>query len=465
MIYKKFINKNWMLCIFLTVVFILPVLYITRFTFPAADDFCRTALSSDQYFYQLEYWYSNLTGRYTNFFFSYLPVYGLNIYRTVLSFLFCSLGVALFYFIKVLWSYFKLKCDNSTIAFVSVLLYVTLISQLPTLYEFFYWYAASTVYLLSIVFFLLFLIMVIRVSKGKPFHYLLFYSLILLMNGNNEMLILISNFILIVILVKNYFYKKVNHFYLVGGNIVGFLSALIVILSPGNSNRQSFYPEAGQIFFSLKSAIFSAGMFSIKSILELPYLFFYIGLLILIFQFCRQKQIKISEAFNPLVLGIISFTALVSVFVVPYYATGGLNVNSGRIGNMIHAVFLIILCVNIFNFSIYLREQNVLISALLLKKSAVVLLSSYLLLTFLMNENYLGLKKDFREEKLWKYDSAMMVRLEKETNCDFPGVVEEIPKTQTLPYWRISSDETHWTNICFKEYLANVLGVDKKIIN
>ena len=458
-------NRDWILFIVLIIIFVLPFLYVTKFTFPAADDFCRTALDFDQYFNQFGHWYSKMTGRYTNFLFSYLPLYRLEVYRVVLAILFCLLGFSIFYFIKILWGYFEIKKANSVIAVVSVFVFSTLISQLPSLYEFFYWYAATTVYLISIIFFLLFLVMILKVLDGKPFHFLLFYGLIFLMNGNNEMLIPISNFVLLVVLARNALVQRVSHLYLLGANFVGAVSALIVVMAPGSANRQMFYPEGGQVFYSLQSAVLSAGMFSIKSIFELPYLFFYLGLFCLIFKLTRRKPIKSSRALSPVRLMLFSFLAVVSVFVVPYYATGGLDVNSGRIGNMIHAVFLLIMCINIINLAVFLEENTNFRYSVPLKRSSILLLSSYLILVLIMSRNYVNVRRDLIDGKFLQFRNAMMARLNYlEETDDSLGVISNIKGTKILPQWEISSDEVHWTNICYREYLANVYGVNLKKI-
>ena len=144
--------------VILALVFIIPFLYITKYTFLSADDICRAPASFHNYFINVFNWYINHNGRFTNAILSYLPVYNLQIYRWVLGCSIMLLGITIFYFIKKVFEFFNFEESIYKTIFITLIFYITIISQIPSVNQFFYWYAGTTAYLYSIILFILFLI-------------------------------------------------------------------------------------------------------------------------------------------------------------------------------------------------------------------------------------------------------------------------------------------------------------------
>lgn len=455
----------WFFSIVAILIFILPFFYIIKYTNLAADDFCRVPADFDDYYENVAFWFMNLTGRYTNGFISYLPLYNLEINRLVLKILFVGLGVISYFFIKKTFYYFQIAIAKSKCLFITVLFFIALISQLPSVYEFFYWYAAITAYLISVIFFLLFLIMIFNFNYRRSYQVLITCLLIILLNGNNEMLIPLTNLILFGFLLdKIIFQKKINLKYLFI-NIVSWLSSLLVIFAPGNSNRQSYYAEGGELIYSLKSSVLSSGMFTLKSLIEFPYFLLYIGLFLFIFDEIRKQKIQTYRCIHPLLLFGISLILLASVIFVPYYATGFVKINAGRIGDMIHIVFLILLFINLLNTSIFFNKRMIFKKVEFSKKLSIGLFIFFFFLIPFTNKNYLDLYSDFKNGNFKKYDLDIQKREEELKFSNLEEIrLERIKGSRTIKHLEITKNPNEWENQCFtafinKKYNLNIRSI------
>jgi len=455
----------WFFSIIAILIFILPFFYIINYTHLAADDFCRVPADFDDYFKNVAFWFMNLTGRYTNGVISYLPLYNLEINRLVLKILFVGLGVISYFFIKKTFDYFQIAIAKSKCLFITVLFFIALISQLPSVYEFFYWYAATTAYLISVIFFLLFLIMIFNSNYRKPYQVFIICLLVISLNGNNEMLIPITNLILFgFLLEKIIFQKKINLKYLFI-NIVSWLSSLAVIFAPGNSNRQTYYAEGGDLLNSLKSSVLSSGMFTLKSLIEFPYFLLYIGLFLFVFDEIRKQRIRTYKCIHPLFLFGISLTLLASVIFVPYYATGYVKINEGRIGNMIHIVFLILLFINLLNTSIFFNRRMIIKKVEIFRKISIILFIFFFLLIPFNNKNYSDLYSDFINGNFVKYDLDIQKREEKLKFSNLDEIkLERIKGSRTIKHLEITKNPNEWENQCFaafinKKYNLNIRSI------
>lgn len=450
------------LCI-LILMFIFPFFYITRYTSLTADDFCRTSIDFTNYAQNFPYWYRNITGRYTNYFLSYLPIYSENLYRLSLMLLFSSLGVSIFYFVKGSLEFLKWKNQRLSIMFLSTLFFITLISQLPSIFEYFYWYASSTVYLISTIFFLLFVFLLFKLESKNRLYLPTICFLIICMNGNNEMLILLTNFILFSLLIWRKIRIKVLSNRLLIANVVAILSGLIVVLSPATENRQGYFSNSGDIIFSIWSSLLSSGMFILKSTVEFPYIIFYLGLFIFFNHYIKKFNSIKTIGVNPILLIVWSFLALGTVFFVPYYGTGSLNVNLGRIGNMIHVIFLIIIYINVFNAALFFKKVK-----LNFQFQPVIYISMfalYLTMILIYNINYKNILLDLANNSFEQYQLKIENRIIELEN--FKGdhlILNRIEGTRTLPHWEISSNASHWSNECYLDYLKNQYHLNAKTV-
>ena len=450
---KKKTVLNLLILTVLIAVFLFPVLLITNSTYLNADDFCRAGVPLGDYFSNLGIWYSGISGRYFNYLVTYIPVYNIQIYRLVLGVLFLGLGWSLYFLLNNSLKFFGMQLDPIRQLIMSALIYIGLISQMPSLFEYFFWYAASSVYLLSTIFFCFILGFLFSINKISKFQFLLLLVLIFCLNGNNEMFILLNSFILILLFFLISYRKKKIQLRLLWANILCWISGCIVILSPASALRQSYYPEAGNVWNSISDALLSSGMFFLKKLAGFPELLFYVGLFLLFLNYIRGKA-QAKRAIHPLPALVFTIIAISVIMVVPYYATGSLNVNAGRIGNMVQVLFVIIFSLNLLNASIYFQHNLARLLSPVLKTGIAICIGSYLILTTSMNSNYNMMYRDFINGSYADYEVAISKRLESFKGGGNGGLIlHKIESPLILKHWEVSPEEGHWSNECYKEYL------------
>ena len=426
--------------------FIAPFFYLTRFTFMSGDDFCRAVTGLDSFFQNISHWFTT-SGRYTNAFLSYFPVYGKEVYRWTLFISMSAVLVTLFYYVHRILSIYELQVAMKVKIFIALIFAVVVYSQLPNIYEFFYWYAAVTVYLYSIIFFMLLLPRILLLGKHSGERLFLSAFLVVLLVGNNEMFILITNFLLGVTLLFKYLMTKKIDLKILFLNVLSWMTSFLVLFMPGTGARQAHYPEGGEVIYSLKWAVLSSGMFIIKSLLQFPYVLLFLGLFLYLINAAKRTR---STAFfiHPVVLFILSYIGLMLVFFVPLYATGHIAVNSGRIGNVVHLIFLILLFLNIVNLAGYVSryELKLNINSFLLPFMVLISLAS-----LLFSGNYQGLLADLSGEELKKYEEQVEARYERLRKEEGVVRVQKIKGTNLLKYYDITFDAKSWENHCYVE--------------
>ncbi len=452
---------DYALILILITAFLMPVLYITQYTHLFADDWCRTTTNFQKLIPNINFWYENLSGRYINAIFSYLPVYNLLVIRFILGISVIFLGIALYYFIHKLFLHYGLKSGQSQKIFLTILLYVTIIAQLPSLFEFFYWYAATTVYLYSVIFFLLFLGFLLNLEQERNVNLWLGSLIIVMLNGNNEMFLGITNFLLLVLSAKYYFDQKRSAR---GGSIlflVSLVSSLFVVLAPGSRSRQSFHPEGGDLFNSMISSILSAGIFSLKSLIEFPYLLFFLGLFFFVLSI---KKFQSRICYNPFILGAISFIAITSTFFITYFAVGYMKTYEGRIGNLIHIIFLIFLFINLVNLAVWLSEKK------FRRLNVYPLLSRGFFLIYIVilpgfNGNFKNIWEDLTGGDLERFSLAMQERKDRLKNVHTESLeLAPIKGTRVMKFIDVKKDPADWRNECYRKMINEQYGLHLKKI-
>ena len=446
-----FSNKLYLcLALVLLIIFIVPFLYVNKFVFLAADDFCRTGSSFSSYFQNISLWYNNHNGRYANAAFSLLPVYKVEVYRIVLTISFLFLPVASWFFIKEMFCFFNFKIANNIVLFITVLFCILLIGQLPSVYQFLYWYAGVSAYMYSVLLLLIFLAQAFKLYREKLENPFFIFLVLILIVGNNEILILLVNFILMTILFSFFFQKKKFNRLVIVLNALSLICSLLVIFAPGSIKRQELQPGGGDISESIIDAFLSTSAFTLKSFFEIPYMIFYVGFILFIcylFNFSKLNNQKF--LINPIILASISFMAVFTVIFVPYYATGYVKINEGRIGNMIHIIYLIVLFINLFNFSLFLIAKFAVFQSIkVYLPLGLFTLSLLLILTH--NKNYTGIIRDFKQENFQNFKNQIESRNKFLMNYPYERIeLEPIKSTETIPYFDIKPNKNHWSNECY----------------
>lgn len=389
---------------FLVIIFICPFAYLSKYSTFVSDDLCRSVLSFSDYFLNVKDWYLNHNGRYVNAFISLIPVYDIYIYRIIITSQFLIFGLVLYRFLRELLEVLEFRIETYKVLFLSILTYIVILSKLPSIFEFYYWYAAVTVYLISWIFLLFFLEFAIKYYFGKPWHFLIATPLIILINGNNELLLGFSNFILFVLLIHNLIKTYKLNIYILSLNIISWISTLILVISPGTVSRQDKFYYGGNLIGSFKVAIIYGGKFLVKNLFELPYLLFFIFIFIFVYQRSITKNI-----IHPLFLFLISYISISSLFFIIFYATGLFEVNTGRIGSFISSTLIILIVINLINLAAYCRNKKT--YSFLMNKVAPFILIVLLLFNFVLaNENYTKIRKDLLSENLEEYEKEILNR-------------------------------------------------------
>lgn len=446
----------------LLILFVFPFIYITKYTFLTADDFCRASLTSKNYFTIVSDWYLYLNGRFFNAIITSVPIFGHFWYRVMLYLQFFLLGVILFSFLKTIFTSYELPNKNYTSLFLTSLFLIVIIAGAPSLYELFYWYSAVTVYLVSFMLFVIFFRFIIKEHFNQS-NYILIAFIIISLNGNNELFIGITNFLLLVILVKKYVQENTLNISILLLNLVSWISSIAVIFAPGTLARQGHFSHGGNLLGSIKVAVFYGAKFILESFLNFPYILFYIFLFLFVYRIYRPSNIN--KYLHPLYLMVVSYLSLASVFFILYYASGLFNVREGKIGNLAGMVTFIFIAVNVLNFAVFLRSKKnykIFESRLL----AVITLLLFLIIVLIKNKNYVALQNDFANNNFEIYNQEVLQRINfLKTTENERIILEPIEGTGIMNSGDGAFNAYDQLLICYKEYINQNYNAGIKDIN
>lgn len=390
--------------------YIFPFVLFTQYTHLGIDDICRTHSSAQNFFEEIFMWYNNINGRYISAVFSSFPVYDLPIYRWTLTIGMIFFFVVITYFINNLLQLFGFVSKTKSFIF-SLIFIVLLLSQLPSLYEIFYWYASVNVYLYSFTFLLLLLMLLYKISLENKNKTILSALLIVLITGSTEMLIPLMNFILIILFVVTTVSAKKIPWNIIMLNIVCLGSSLIVVMAPGSEKRQSIFSESGQIIYSLKNSIETA-LKIIWNRFHDPVVWVFIILVFFMVLFQAKNIKKRPILLNPLILLLLSSIAFVSVIFVPFYALGFIDYGAGRIIDIIYFIFFILLLINSLNFFKFLHLKYDLKLFRKFQFLPFLMIIVFLITVTISNQNFKGMYEDFSSSSYIRYDDDFINRYE-----------------------------------------------------
>lgn len=403
----KQIQREYYFSLFLILIFILPFIYLSKYVVLISDDFCRVApFSFSNYLQAIKFWYLNLNGRFINAIISSIPTYNILVYRILISLGFVFLEISFYRFIAKISRLLGSKVDKAKVFYLSILLFIYILSFLPSIYEFFYWYAAVTVYLFSYIAFLLFLEFAVKIYQEEKVNFSLFVLVVIFLNGNNELFIGITNSIVLFLFLNYYLKNKKLNLKLLIVNILSWISTLILLLSPGMLSRRGEFHYGGNLWGSLKVAIIYGTKYTFLHFIELPSLFFYLFFFIFLYKYIsRSNPLKY---ISPLYLGIVSFLCILSQYFLIYYATGLLQ-HTGRVGNIIRLTEFAFLILNILNLVVYLktRKKIKILNNTYLTFSVLLIFFTFLLVN---NKNYHDLKIDFTSNSYDRYEKEFQQR-------------------------------------------------------
>lgn len=402
-------NSYLLFSILLFIFLVLPWMYFIDFTVLQMDDFCRTNFSFTAYFSGVKNWYLSHNGRYVNALLALLPVYDLEVYRIVLVFLFLLFGYALFNLLYKLLNNQSLKTEWPPILYFSLIVLIGIIAVLPDLNEFFYWYAAASVYQFSAILFLFFISSLITFWFNGKLHFKRLLFLAVLINGNLELLAGITNLLLLISFSLDLKRRKRPNYRLIILNLVSWISTAIVIFAPGMTERRSFYDYGGDFLGATKVAILYGAKFIAISVLDLTSILLIVFSLLFVWKRIYKTSKKLTYVSPPLLL-LVSYLSIITMVFIIYYATGTFDSGGeSRVHNLMHLVTLIFVMINIVNLCYYLRNKVFLLKA---KKTIIIISTFAMLLSLTLNGNYRSLVRSIYKNEMDNFRSELAARKE-----------------------------------------------------
>ncbi|SCX92028.1 hypothetical protein SAMN05192588_0268 [Nonlabens sp. Hel1_33_55] len=452
---KRLLGNLTVILIIFTIV-VVPFGMVFEYVQLSQDDLGRAYSNFENYSQNFDWWMSAHNGRFFNALIALLPIYSsMTSIKLILLLIFLLHPVVLYLVLKKYLKFVGLQIEKSSILLLSMMFFFMMIIQMPLLVEYFYWYAAMTVYSLPFLSFLMliYFILGIHQSKKGALFGAVFCSLLCV--GSNEMFILIINFLLTIQILRYALMNKMILFKYLIIELCVLLSSLIVIFASGTSHRQAINQSGGdfanatmQSIKATLSLLFNQ-LSSFEDITVILLIIFSIGLF-------SSKGVNSSRLkyINPIILLAFSLIIIFLVLFVPAYATGGIGYNHGRIANLIQISLLMTLVINAINFGIYILSKGIRWNISKYYYGYTCLLVVFIIFISFRDENLRGLYQDFNENRFEVVEGAIDQRtriLLKAKN----GKVE-VPKlshSNTLPYMDITEDSKHWYNRVYVEYV------------
>lgn len=459
-------KKNRLLVLFsmlLLAIFIIPFVFVSKYVIPNTDDLCRAALEEGKYLVNIKDWYLHHNGRFMNAVFTLIPVYKVTIYRWVIALQFFILGFAFYKFFASVFRSYLINLNKAETFFISVIFYILVISTIPSIFDFFYWYASVTVYLFSFYFFLIFLQNCLKIFLKGEVNFFLLAILIICVIGNNEMLLGIVNMLLVFLILVIYFKQRKWNSSLILLSIISFIASIFIVFSPGTASRRGQYNYGGNLFGSIKVALYYAGEFLLESLLNLPLILFCIFIFFLTY---KKVNIKGNNYIHPFwVLGI-TYTSLCSVFFILFYATGLLSIYTGRIANFVNCIVVVLIVLNVVNLAVFMRIKFYKILLNLKSIYSYSLILAFVVFIALYNSNYADLRKDFLQENFVRFDNTFKNRIEKiKDNKNDLLELAKIKNTKLLRSGDAGLINDEWVKNCYIVFLNKTNRNNIKYLN
>lgn len=431
---------------------ILPFLWVIQYSQLRLDDYCRAGANFGDFFSNVRSWYMTHNGRYTNSFFSNLPVYNLIVYRGVLLILSLLFIATSFKVFAEIFRLFQIKLDRFFLILITLFFLALIFSILPEIDEFLYWFAGATVYQVSAIFFMFFLVHILEFSVYGRTNFIFLGLLTLLINGNTELLLGTTNLLLILLIFKQLYLKSKLKIGLILVNLISWFSSIIVINAPATALRRSQFENGGDLLISAKVALIYGSKF-IGLTISNPLTILFLGLLfftvIKLKVDSRMRYIKI----NPILLGAISYICVLSMVFITYYATGSFfSYDPGRVGNLILIVLVLFLILNLINLIIYYSLYSAINSNLIVFCFPIIFFG----FVFFTKNNFQKLIQDFKSLKNYEYSEAFEKRQSSiiEQTGDIL-ILDKIDDTNILKSGTNNLEEQDWVKSCYLEYVNN----------
>lgn len=369
-------KKNIYLCILIlaAVMSVLPLLALSAYDHPSADDF---TYARDTYHvwqesgsvFQLlraaictsaSYW-NHWQGLYASTFLQSLQpaVFGEQFYA-ITGFLMLAILFAGNIAFSTFFIHRAMKGSKLSAAAIGCMMSFLMAQWMPSFVEGLYWYNGAMAYVLF--FALLELLACLAASvclsadtKGRVLRFAGSAFVGFLIAGGNLVTAFLAILLLIGITAVGFLFSGYRilkwHMITLAVTAGGFL---LSVLSPGTMARQAYFEKSG-VLFTIKTALFS-GLGYMNSWISIQL----IVCILLVFPFFYAVTAKFRQTSGfrfpcPLLVLIFSIGFICAMFCPPFYAMG--NLGAGRLLNIVYFMFILLAFVNVFYLCGYVQEH------------------------------------------------------------------------------------------------------------
>lgn len=238
----------------ISLVLVLPFFILTFYNNPSIDDYSFVFLVKTMGFWGAQHnWYTTWTGRYSSMFILSLHpllLESLILYKIISVFIIFFTIHAFYRLVSFLYS----KPTFVIKLIISIIFSFAFFSGMPSVVQGLYWEPGSITYQLANILLLYLIINVIRLiiapNKQVSFSKLgISYFLIIVIGGLNETSMLLMVVLLLFLTGIDFLLRRKINFTLLTFMATAVISALIVLLAPGNKGREaSFVPKTVKIY-------------------------------------------------------------------------------------------------------------------------------------------------------------------------------------------------------------------------
>jgi len=454
----SFIFKYDVYIIALGVFTIFPLLVISYFNQPSADDYCYAAKAQNLGFWNAQIdSYLGWTGRYLS---TILLSFDILIKGKFILYKLFPIALVLLLFKSVfnLVSLTVVSISRKNRYVITSLFVATYFIQMPNISEGLFWYAGSVTYQLSNIISILLmcsLISLLRFKKVKHFFFAIVY-VILLIGTNETAMIMWAVTLSFIFLYKIILDKKISYHLTLIITVV-LIFSLIVILAPGNSVRGTFFPENHQFFNSIFQSLRAL---VINVVIWIPLLCF---LTILLFSSLKgnlgvisSEILKASPVLVFLVVCMISFLG----FFISFWSMG--NAPPSRAVNVICFYFMLGFLYTMFLLFIKFEKETE--SLKLINKKTKYILMFIVMGSVISFNNIRGVYIDLLSGTAYRYNLELEERYQIiQNNTSMKLSIPSLKnKPVTLFVSDITEEATNWRNECYGGYFSEKVIVIKK---
>lgn len=433
----------------LFIALLIPLLAISFFTHPSADEYSMAAKIHDLGFWTTQLRsYEEWSGRYLcNFALGLNPLVYHNffMFKLVPIAFFVSFIGSLYFLVRTAFPEWIPRESLALTAGICIVYF----SGMPQLHEGFYWLSGAVTYQIGNILALLFLAFWIKMYEKQTYTYFLCALLCLIgVIGSNETSLLFVMFFLTAAIVAEGIEKKrirIQPFLLFIGSI-GF--SLVALLAPGNKMRGMQYPKAGDLFFSVAYSVINTVKMLVAWLPEM--------LVLSIIFYELLLRIKVSNkvrifSYNPLITsGLLILFPFLGSF--PYAWSTGLP-PIPRVSNVSMLFVLLGVILLVINLIYHFREKLI----------PPVRIPSFVRYTVVLvfiglvfrTENIRSLYFDLFSGRALAYDAQMNQRYAHILTA-VPGDTIVLPPLiripSTIAYGDIGTDPGYWKNVRMMDY-------------